>query len=66
MMRKFLKAKFLEAKGFPADGARLEFENVFNAIAGKDQAAPVLNAGGGGGGIRLLTPSNVGDSGFGV
>ena len=65
MMRKFLKAKFLEAKGFPADGARLEFENVFNAIAGKDQAAPILNAGGGGGGIRLLSPDNVSDSGYG-
>lgn len=41
---KFLKAKFLESKGFDASTARLEFENMYNSRTGKDRGAPVLNA----------------------
>jgi hypothetical protein len=63
---KFLKAKFLEAKGFDPSTARLEFENMFNSRTGKDTGAPILNAGRGGGGFPYLDPyRNTRDTGFG-
>ena len=64
---KYLKAKFLEAKGFDASSARLEFENIFNSRAGKDEGAPMLNAGGHLGTFPYINPLyNVGDTGYGV
>ena len=61
---KFLKAKFLEAKGFDATAARIEFENIFYGRSGKDTGAPILRAGG-----RMRYPylnhGNIGDTGFG-
>ena len=44
MVVKFLKAKFLEAKGFDSTMARNEFAMLFEARTGKDAGAPVLNA----------------------
>ena len=41
---KFLKAKFLEMKGFDSTMARNEFSMLFEARIGKDAGAPVLNA----------------------
>lgn len=43
---KYLKAKWLESKGFDPSTARLEFENMFLSRSGKDKGAPILNAGG--------------------
>jgi hypothetical protein len=63
---KFLKAKFLEAKGFDASTARLEFENMFNSRTGKDRGAPVLNAGSPRRGQPYLNPYySTPDTGYG-
>lgn len=45
---KFLKSKFLEAKGFDSTAARNEFSVLFSSRTGKDAGAPILNASGGG------------------
>lgn len=41
---KFLKLRFLEAKGFDTTAATAQFQSVFMQWTGKDVAAPVLNA----------------------
>lgn len=41
---KFLKMRFLEARGFDTTAAVAQFLTVFNAWTGKDSAAPVLRA----------------------
>jgi len=67
MMVRFLKCKFLEAKGFDASSARLEFENMFNSRTGKDEGAPILSASNNSRGFPYLHPYyNTGDTGFGV
>jgi hypothetical protein len=66
MIIKFLKAKFLEAKGFDASSARLEFENMFNSRTGKDEGAPILSASSNTRGFPYLSPyGNTSDTGFG-
>lgn len=63
---KFLKAKFLESKGFDASSARLEFENMMGSRTGKDTGAPILNAANASRGFPYLSPYyNTGDTGFG-
>lgn len=64
---KYLKAKFLESKGFDAGTARLEFENMFNSRTGKDRGAPVLSAGNIRRGFPYLNPYyNTPDTNYGV
>ncbi|MCA1807635.1 MAG: hypothetical protein LC687_07290 [Actinobacteria bacterium] len=64
---KFLKAKFLESKGFDASAARLEFSNMFNSRTGKDTGGDILSASGQHNRYPYLTPyGNTGDTNFGV
>lgn len=64
---KFLKAKFLESKGFDASSSRLEFENMMGSRTGKDTGAPILNAASNTRGFPYLSPYyNTGDTGFGT
>ena len=66
MVAKFLKMKFLQAKGFDSSAAALEFDTVFQSQIGKDKGAPILNAAGNGRSINYLNAyCNVGDTGFG-
>ena len=44
LIRRFLKCKFLEAKGMDVTAARIEFENMLGSRTGKDEGAPILNA----------------------
>ena len=63
---KFLKAKFLEAKGFDASAARLEFENMMNSRTGKDTGAAILSASNNSRGFPFLHPYyNTSDTGYG-
>ena len=43
LMSKFLKLRFLEAKGFDTTAAAGQFMNVFNGFTGKDVASQTLN-----------------------
>jgi len=64
---KFLKAKWLEAKGFDASSARLEFENMFNSRTGKDEGAPILSASSRGAAFPYISPYvNTPDTGYGL
>ena len=63
---KFLKLKFLQAKGLPAGDAAMEFETMLESRIGKSEGAPVLNASHRSRGYPYLSPYyNTGDSGFG-
>ena len=67
LITKFLKAKFLEAKGFDSTAARLEFDHMFGARTGKDEGAPILNAANNSRGFPYLHPYyNTADTGFGL
>jgi len=64
---KFLKAKFLEAKGFDSTAARAELQSMFDSRTGKDTGAPILSASGTGRGFPYLSPFyNTGDTGYGI
>jgi hypothetical protein len=64
---KFLKAQFLEAKGFDSTSARAEFENMFLSRTGKDVGAEIINAGNRGAGIPFLNGFySVPDTGYGL
>lgn len=63
---KYLKVKFLEAKGFDATAARIEFETMFLSRTGKDEGAPILSASSSQRGFPYLHPYyNTGDTGYG-
>jgi hypothetical protein len=64
---KFLRLKFLSAKGFDTTGALVEFQTIFDSRTGKDAGASILSAGGTSRGYPYLTPyRNTGDSHFGM
>lgn len=65
LVQKFLKVKFLEAKGFDSTIARREFENIFLGRTGRDTGAPILSTSGTRGGIHYLDGGNVRDTGYG-
>ena len=66
MTIKFLKMKFLQAKGFDFSGAALEFDTLFQGQIGKTTGAPVLSASRSRGGAPFLNAwDNIGDSGYG-
>ncbi len=65
LIQKFLKVKFLEAKGLDASAARLEFENMFLSRSGKDEGSPILSASRTRGRTPYLNSYNTLDTGFG-
>lgn len=67
MVVKFLKVKWLDAKGFDSTAARMDFENMFNSRTGKDTGAPILNAANNGRSFPYLHPYyNTSDTGYGI
>ena len=67
LIQKFLKCKFLEAKGFDASAARNEFDNMFGGRTGKDTGGQVLSVGGPSWGYPYLgTYRNTPDTNYGV
>jgi hypothetical protein len=63
---KFLKVKFLEAKGFDSSSARLELELIFNSRTGKDKGGVILSASNSSRSYPYLNPyRNLGDTGYG-
>ena len=63
---RFLKLKFLSAKGFDIAAAAVEFQTIFDSRTGKDAAAPILSASNNSRGYPYLQPyRNTGDSNFG-
>tara|TARA_R110000787_G_scaffold164180_1_gene277284 strand:- start:27 stop:761 length:735 start_codon:yes stop_codon:yes gene_type:complete len=64
---KFLKLKFLQAKGFDYAAAAMEFDTLFSASIGKATGAQVLSASRSRSGMRYITPyGNTTDTGFGI
>ena len=65
LMVKFLKLKFLSAKGFDATTAALEFDNIFQGRIGKNTGAPILSASNTGGYPYLNSYRNLPDTNYG-
>jgi len=64
---KFLKVKFLEAKGFDSQKARDDFNDMLDAMIGQDKSAPVINVAGTYQGVPYLNAlTNVSDTGYGA
>lgn len=67
LVTKFLKLKWLSAKGFDTTNAALEFDTLLDSRTGKDTGAAILSAGQNGRQFPYITPyGNVGDTGFGT
>jgi hypothetical protein len=66
MIVKYLKVKWLEAKGFNSTKAEQDFTTAFQAASGGDKGAPVLWAGGPRFGFRYLDLRNAPDSWYGL
>ena len=63
---KFLKLKWLQAKGFDFSGAALEFDTLLTSRIGKSEGAAILSASRGSRAFPYLSPyGNTGDTGFG-
>lgn len=65
LMRKYLKLKWLEAKGLDATAAQEDFNQIFNILIGQDKSAPILDAGGPRRYPFLNGYANVRDTGYG-
>jgi len=64
---KFLKLKFLQAKGLDYSAAAMEFDTLLSGRIGKSTGAEVLNASNLSSGMRYITPyGNTGDTNFGL
>jgi len=66
LFSRYLKVKWLDSKGFDSGKAQDDVNQMFSALTGRDKGAPVLDAGRGSRGIRLLNAYNVPDTGFGM
>jgi len=66
LMECALKVKFLNAKGFDSNAAQLELVEVYEQITAGDKSAPILNAGRGNHGARLLNTFNTSDTNYGT
>jgi hypothetical protein len=63
---KFLKVKYLEAKGFDSEKARDDFAGIFDSTSGQNIPSGILNAGGGSEQFPYIDPfNNVPDTGYG-
>ena len=63
---KFLKVKFLSAKGFDTTAAATELENMFNSRTGKDTGAAILSASSSSRGMPYLSMyGSTPDTGYG-
>ena len=66
LMIKFLKLKFLQAKGLDSQAAAMEFDTLLASRIGKSTGAPILSASRGSRAFPYLSPyGNTGDTGFG-
>ena len=66
LLQRLLKAKYLEAKGFDSQKAQDSFWQSFNSWSGRDNSAPILNAGRAWRGYNYLNGFyNTPDSNFG-
>ena len=65
LLSRFVKVKFLEAKGFDSSKAQADLNQSFQLITARESGAPVLNVGRGGGGFTYLGRHSVADTGFG-
>lgn len=64
---KFLKVKYLEAKGFDSEKARDDFADLYGSVTGQNTPATTLNAGGGTSDLQYLDMfNNVPDTNYGL
>lgn len=65
LLSRYLKVKYLEAKGFDSSKAQADLNQSFQLITGRESGAPILNAGGRRSGFAYLGSHSVPDTGWG-
>lgn len=65
LLSRFVKVKFLEAKGWDSTKAQADLNQSFALITARDTGSPILNAGGGRGGFAYLGAHSIADTGYG-
>jgi hypothetical protein len=65
LLSRYLKVKFLEAKGFDSSKAQADLNQSFQLITSRESGAPILNAGGGRRGFVYLGHHSYPDTGYG-
>lgn len=66
LLSRYVKVKFLEAKGFDTTKAQADLNQVFNMLTGRNKAAPILSVSGGGRQFPYLDGfHSVPDTGYG-
>lgn len=67
LITRFLKLKWLEAKGFDSQKPQADFNQAFDAVAGKDKGASIISAGRNGRLFPYLDARyNTPDTGYGI
>lgn len=66
LISRYLKVKFLEAKGFDTTKAQDDFNQIFTFLTGKDKAGKVLNIGGANNFPYIDVYRNLPDTGYGM
>jgi hypothetical protein len=65
LISRYLKALWLEAKGFDSSAAYNSFNQIFSFVTGKDDSADKLSAGTRGRNFRLISMGNAPEEGYG-
>ena len=67
LFSRYLKSKWLEAKGFDSTQSANDFQGLFSSLTGKDKGAKIISAGGGSRGYPYLDGRwNTPDTGYGA
>jgi len=67
LITRYLKLKWLKAKGFASDDAQADFDQIFEILAGTNKGSKILVAGRVHTGIPLINPvNNLSDSNYGL
>jgi hypothetical protein len=66
LISRYLKLKFLEAKGFDSTKAQADFNQTYSFLTGSDKGAQILRAGRRSSGVPFINmQNNLPDTGFG-
>jgi hypothetical protein len=66
LISRAVKVKYLESGGFDTTKAQGDYNQIFAFLTGTDTPANVLDAGGGGGNVPLISTNNAPITGFGL
>ena len=66
LMTRLLKLRWRQARGYDSQAEAQDFANTLSMVAGREQAAPIIGFGAGGGSVKFIDGTNVPDGGYGT